>query len=71
MKSEVARLKQQITLECEAMKHAVSGYAITGKHEMIQHKYNQLGTSQGQLAQIVGEQRAAEIVASIYVETME
>ncbi|QBD76295.1 hypothetical protein EPA93_09855 [Ktedonosporobacter rubrisoli] len=71
MSSEVAKIKQQITLECEAMKRALSGYAITAKHEFIHHKYEQLGHYQDQLSQLVGDQQAAEIATIIYIKSME
>jgi len=64
--SEVARIRQQIELECEAMQRLVSGLAITASHETIQHKYESLGTVHKQLAQIVGEEKATAITMEIY-----
>ncbi len=33
--SEVARLRKQIELECEAMKQALYGYAVVASHDAI------------------------------------
>ena len=38
MCSEVARLRQQIELECAALQQALTGFALTAQHEIIQKK---------------------------------
>jgi hypothetical protein len=35
---EVAQLRQQINLACEAAQRGMSGYAITASHEFITHR---------------------------------
>jgi hypothetical protein len=68
MSSEVARLRQQIELECAAMQQALSGFAITAQHNIIQMKYESLGHHYEQLEQLVGEKEAALITTEIYVK---
>ena len=68
--SEVARLRQQIELECEAMHRALEGYAVVSSHAIIQHKYEQLGKYQEQLASLVGEQEAMQTVVETYIKVV-
>jgi hypothetical protein len=65
--SEVARLRQQIEQECAAMQQALTGFAITAQHDIIQKKYESLGHYHEQLEQLVGEKEAALITTEIYV----
>lgn len=69
--SQVARLRQQIELECEAMQRLASGLAITASHATIQHKYACLGAAREELAQIIGEEEATTIVKNPFRETGE
>ncbi len=71
MRSEVARLRQQIELESGAMKLAMNGFATVAKHEFITHKYDAIGTYQEQLSAHVGEQQATQIMVEIYTRVME
>ena len=64
--SEVARLRQQIELECEAMRLALFGYAIVASHEFIDQKYNALGKHQEALSRLVGEKEALRLVIETY-----
>ena len=66
--SEIARLKRQIELECEAMKQAMGGFRVTASHDIIQHQYNSIGNIQEQLAAIVGEKEAALIAIEAYIQ---
>ena len=60
--SEVARLKKQIEMECEAMKLAMTGFRMTASHDIINHRYDQLGVHYEQLEEIIGEQAAFQVV---------
>ena len=66
--SEVARLRRQIELECEAMKQALYGYAVVASHDVINHKYDNLGRYQEELEQHVGQEEANAIVVKTYIE---
>ena len=68
--SEVARLCWQITLECEAMRLALYGYATVASHELIEHKYNALGKYQEDLERLVGKEEANSIVVQTYTKVM-
>ena len=70
MCSEVARVRQQIELECAAMQQALSGFAITAQHEIIQRKYETLARYHEQLEQLVGEHKAALITTEIYARVV-
>lgn len=52
--SEIARLRKQIELECEAMRLALHGYAAVASHKAIEQKYNSLGQHHEALEQLVG-----------------
>ena len=54
--SEVARLRRQIELECEAIKRAVEAFRLTAPHDVIQQQYNGIVKLQDQLATLVGDQ---------------
>jgi hypothetical protein len=69
--SDVARLRQQITLECEAMNRALNGYAIVAKHDIIAHRHRALYQYHEQLVQLVGKKTASEISVHIYDQTVE
>ena len=64
--SEVARLRAQIEAECIAMKQALQGFAITATHDIINHRYDQLGVYQDQLERFVGQKKAQDVVVEIY-----
>lgn len=68
--SEVARLRRQIELECQAMKLALEGYAAVSNHKVINHRYKMLGEYQEQLEPLVGEQEAQRIVFDTYHEVV-
>ncbi len=68
--SEIARLRQQIELECQAMQLAMTGYAAVAKHETITHKYSQLGASFEQLETVVGKEQAAIIWIETYQKVL-
>jgi len=60
--SEIARLKQQIELECEAMRLAMAGFRTTASHDIINHQFDQLGEHYEQLGELIGQQAAIEMV---------
>lgn len=64
--SEVARLMQQIELECEAMKRAMEGFAIVASHQAITARYDRLGRQQAQLEKYVGAEEANRLVYETY-----
>ena len=68
--SEVARVRRQIELECEAMRLALSGYAVVGSHTIIEQKYNALGRHQEELEQLVGKEEAKRIVVETYLKVI-
>ncbi len=67
MSSEIARLRQQIEQECTAMQQALTGFAMTAQHDVIQKKYESLGYYHEKLEQLVGEKEAALITTEIYM----
>jgi hypothetical protein len=68
--SEVARLKEQIERECQAMQLGFSGYAAVGRHEIIANRYKALGKYMEQLDALVGEEEATNIVAETYIKVL-
>jgi hypothetical protein len=69
--SEVARIRAQIELECEAMERGFRGFAIVARHDFINHKLSKIGVYQEQLEQLVGEDEARKVVAETYKQAME
>ena len=67
-KSEVARLRQRLELECEAMHRGLYGLASVAAHEIIRHRYQAIGDCADELAKHLGEKQATEIVVNIYSE---
>lgn len=68
--SEIARLRRQIALECEAMKQAMDGFRATASHDIINYKYSSIGNMQEQLATLVGEAEAAQIMIEVYIQAI-
>lgn len=70
--SEVARLREQIELQLEAMQRGLHGLASgTARHAFIYERMERVGVYQDELAQFVGEHAANQIVCNTYVEVME
>ena len=61
--SEVARLMQQIAAEYQAAQSALTGLAITSRHEFITRKMENLERCREQLSTLVGEEESAKLVA--------
>lgn len=64
--SEVAYLRQQIALECEALNRALYGPAIAAPHALIAQRYKQLDQYYDRLTTLVGEPQATAITVDIY-----
>jgi hypothetical protein len=69
--SEVARLLRQIEMEYEAAKRGLEEYAIVSKHEFITARYDQAGKYQEELARVIGEKQASDLVCNLYNEVFE
>ena len=65
-KSEVARIRVLIELECQAIRRVFEEPAIVASHAAIDARYRNLGTHQAVLELHVGEQEARETVVDIY-----
>jgi hypothetical protein len=64
--SEIARLREQIRLECEALNLGLYGFSITAKHDIIANRYRSLDDHRNALSDLVGEEEATETVVTIY-----
>lgn len=69
-KSEVARLRERIEQECQAMRAGLTGYATVSNHDAINHRYDAIGDYQQRLEPLVGTEEAARMTIEIYRETM-
>ncbi len=65
-KSDVARIRVLIELECQAIRRVFEEPAIVASHAAIDARYRNLGTHQEALEQHVGEQEARETIVDIY-----
>jgi hypothetical protein len=60
--SEVARLREQITLEYEAAQRGLSGLAMTASHQFITARMERMWEHLQELTQLVGADEACAIV---------
>jgi hypothetical protein len=61
--SELGLLLQQIDAECAAAFQGLYGLASgTSQHDFINAKYDRIGALQEELEQLVGEDKAAQII---------
>ena len=65
-KSEVARIRAQIELECQAIRRVFEEPAIVASHAAIDARYRNLGIHQEAFEQHIGEQEARETLVDIY-----
>lgn len=65
-RSEVARIRAQIELECQAIRRVFEEPAKYASHAAIDARYRNLGTHQEALEQHIGEREAREAVVDIY-----
>lgn len=68
--SEVARLMQQIEIECQAAKQGLEGLAIVASHDSINARMEKLWDYRQELAQEVGEQEATKIMYEAYARVI-
>lgn len=65
-KSEVARIRIQIELECQSIRRVFEEPSIVASHASIEARYRNLGVHQQSLEQHMGEQEALETMVDIY-----
>jgi hypothetical protein len=71
-KSEVARLLQQISLEYEAATRGLTGLSAgSAKHSFITARLEQIGTYHEQLANMVGEIQATQLIFELAEQQQE
>ena len=68
--SEVARLRKQIELECQALQHLTQSSAVAS-HRIISRKYHNLDHCHQQLKRLVSEDEALCIVVEAYGQWVE
>ncbi len=66
--SEVARLRRDIELRCEAAIRGLHEYAGVARHEVIARKMDEIGRCQEELEKLVGPNEAARIVVDAYIK---
>lgn len=65
-KSEVARIREEIDAQNEAAKQGMYGLAEgVSKHAFITAKMDRIGELHDDLIQLVGEEKAAEIIIEV------
>ncbi|QBD75252.1 hypothetical protein EPA93_04275 [Ktedonosporobacter rubrisoli] len=68
--SEVARIRRQIALECEAMVRGLHAYASMAQHEFIRAKFNALEGHFENLVPLTGQEQALDILVQTYNEVV-
>jgi hypothetical protein len=68
--SEIARLREQIELECQAAKQGLQGLAVVASHDSINARMERLWDYRQELAQEVGEQEATKIMYEVYAKVI-
>ena len=68
--SEIARIREQIELECQALAN-MQLFSAVASYRSIRHHYDNLDRYREQLSMLVGEQEATKIVVDIYNEQVE
>ena len=64
-KSEVARIRQQITDEYESAKRGLGAYAAVASHEVIKLKMERIRACHEELEKLVGPAEAIKIIYEI------
>lgn len=64
MLSEVTQLRKQLELEAQSLMFLSNGFKTTGSHEIINAAYDRLGEHHTRLIELVGEQKATEIIVN-------
>lgn len=69
--SEVARVREEIELQLEAMQRGLYGYASgTARHAFIRARMDRIGEYQHTLTNYMGEKDAEQLVCSLYCEVI-
>jgi hypothetical protein len=63
--SEVAKLREQIELECQALQHLML-FSAVASHDSIKQRYKNLDRYHEQLKALVGAEEAIDMLADIY-----
>jgi hypothetical protein len=63
--SEIARLREQIELECQALQHLMR-FSVVASHSTINGRYRNLDTCHQQLTALMSEEEAVNLVVDIY-----
>ncbi len=69
-KSEVARIREQIDLECQAIRRVFEEPAVVASHASIDARYRNLDGLTQQLKPLVGEQEATSTLVEMYNEVV-
>lgn len=64
-KSEVARLRAQIEVQCQALHH-LTLFSKGASHEMIAHRYRALDRCSEELQKLVGPAEATKTLTTLY-----
>ena len=62
MASEVAHIRQQIEMECEAMNRVFHSFSTKAPHWVVKMQYTTLDNHRQQLTNLIGEEQASEFV---------
>ncbi len=65
-KSEVTRIREQIDLECQAIRRVFEEPAVVASHASIDARYRNLHGLTQELKPLVGEQEATSVLVEIY-----
>lgn len=68
--SEVARLMQEIELAYEAAQLALTGLAITSRHDFINARQEHIAMCHEDLKKLVGEDQAIKMIYETQVKVM-
>ena len=69
--SEVARLREQIEMQIQAMQQGLRGLSSgTARHAFIQARMQRIGEYQDDLARQIGEQEADQLLWGLYAGMM-
>ena len=70
-KSDVARLREQIYLECQAIRRVFEEPAMVASHRSIDARYRNLHTLQEKLKPLVGEREAIKTIMDVYHDVVD
>lgn len=68
-KSEVARVREEIELQLEAMRRGMYGFASgTARHAFVRARMDRISEYHQKLTDCIGEQDADQLVCNLYSE---